>query len=140
MELALQYLDRMDQRRHSLLKLYKTDEDAFLNSLRSPFEIYSEYKEFYATFDRIFLGIYPDFVEKVNSLMKKESQFSYEFDKGLSTELRILAAIKLGILDSQKISEFLRCSISTVYNYRAKMRNAAACPKKDFENLVRSIT
>ena len=140
MELALQYLDRMDQRRHSLLKLYKTDEEAFLNALRSPFEIYSEYKEFYATFDRIFLGIYPDFVEKVNSLMKKESRFSYEFDKGLSTELRILAAIKLGILDSQKISEFLRCSISTVYNYRAKMRNAAACPKKDFENLVRSIT
>ena len=57
----------------------------------------------------------------------------------LTTELRIFALIRLGINDSVKIAEFLRRSVSTVYNYRVKMRNAALVGREEFEKQVMRI-
>ena len=57
----------------------------------------------------------------------------------MTTELRIFALIRLGITDSVKIAEFLRRSVSTVYNYRVKMRNAAFNSREDFEKQIMGI-
>ena len=43
----------------------------------------------------------------------------------LNPELRIYALIRLGIADSEKIAKFLRYSLTTIYNYRTKVRNKA---------------
>ena len=56
----------------------------------------------------------------------------------LNTELRLYALIRLGIDDSAKLAEFLRCSISTVYTYRSKMRRRALDPN-GFEESVRNM-
>ena len=45
----------------------------------------------------------------------------------------------MGITDSAKIASFLRCSLSTVYNYRTKMRNKAALSREKFEKMVSEI-
>ena len=42
-------------------------------------------------------------------------------------------------IDSVKISEFLRRSVSTIYNYRVKMRNSATNGREDFENEIMKI-
>ena len=47
--------------------------------------------------------------------------------------------LRLGITDSVKIASFLRCSLSTVYNYRTKARNKAAISREDFEKMVMRI-
>ncbi len=57
----------------------------------------------------------------------------------LSTELRVFALIRLGITDSVKIAAFLRRSVTTVYNYRVKMRNAAAGDREGFERRAAAI-
>ena len=57
----------------------------------------------------------------------------------LTTELRIYALIRLGISDSTKISTFLRYSMSTIYNYRSKIRNRARCDRNEFEDRVRNV-
>ncbi|MGE8423529.1 MAG: DUF6377 domain-containing protein, partial [Sphingobacterium siyangense] len=57
----------------------------------------------------------------------------------LNTELRIFALIRLGIYDTGKIANFLRCSMSTVYNYRTKIRNKAAVPRGEFDQFVLEI-
>ena len=57
----------------------------------------------------------------------------------LNTELRIFALIRLGIADSNKIAEFLRYSLKTIYNYRTKMRNKAKGIRDDFEKEVMRI-
>lgn len=57
----------------------------------------------------------------------------------LNRELRIYALLRLGITDSGKIANFLRCSTSTVYNYRTKMRNKAAVDRDEFENEIMKI-
>lgn len=57
----------------------------------------------------------------------------------LNTELRIFALIRLGITDSNKIAEFLRYSLRTVYNYRTKVRNKAKGERDEFEEKVKTI-
>ena len=57
----------------------------------------------------------------------------------LNTELRIFALIRLGITDSVKIAQFLRYSVTTIYNYRTKARNKAACNRDKFEKYVMQI-
>ena len=57
----------------------------------------------------------------------------------MNTELRILALIRLGVTDSVKMAHFLRTSLSTVYNYRSKLRNAALSEQPAFEEQVARI-
>lgn len=141
MDLSIHYLDRVEEKRHEYRQIAKNKgEDALLKALRSP-ATFSDYKEFYAIFDRTFLGIFPDFVEKVNELLRPDARFDVSSSKeSLPTELRILATLKLGIEDSPRIASFLKCSLSTVYTYRAKMRNQALCPKDEFEKRVKNIS
>lgn len=98
-----------------------------------------ELKEFYDNFDSIFLHIFPDFVAEFNSLLRPEEQITLKDGEQLNTELRIYALIRLGILDSVKIADFLHCSPQTVYNYRFKMRNKAKGDKETFTEQVKNI-
>lgn len=81
---------------------------------------------FYMKFDEAILNIYPSFVERVNSLLKPDSQIVVKGSEKLNTELRILALIRIGMSDSEKIAEFLRCSLATIYTYRSA--GETACP------------
>ena len=78
-------------------------------------------------------------MEKFNALIKEEYRFDIKPGKPLNTELRVFALIRLGITDSNRIAEFLRRSVSTIYNYRVKMRNAAIADRDDFERQVQNI-
>lgn len=84
--------------------------------------------EFYSKFDDAILNIYPNFVEKFNSLLNPEDKIELKPKEKLNTELRVFALIRIGITDSEKISRFLRCSLSTVYTYRSKLKKKALNP------------
>ena len=98
-----------------------------------------ELKEFYHSFDAVFLHVYPDFVEDFNSLLRPEERITLKEGELLNTELRIYALVRLGINDSVKIAEFLHCSPQTVYNNRLNARNKAIIPKEKFAETVRSL-
>lgn len=98
-----------------------------------------ELKDFYRSFDTIFLHIYPDFVSDFNSLLQDDKHITPKEGELLNTELRIYALVRLGITDSIKIAEFLHCSPQTVYNNRFRVRNKALVPKKDFAEAVRTL-
>ena len=71
--------------------------------------------------------------------MTPDSQF--EIEEGstkLTTELRVLALIRLGIVDNQKIADILRSSITTIYTYRSKLKSRAL-QKDTFEDDVKRI-
>ncbi|WP_303037106.1 DUF6377 domain-containing protein [uncultured Bacteroides sp.] len=99
----------------------------------------AELLEFYDNFDKTFLRLFPDFIEEFNKLLKPDCQTGLSNDGTMPNELRAFALIRLGITDSSRIAEFLRRSVSTVYNYRVKMRNNAICPREDFEKRVSEI-
>jgi hypothetical protein len=107
--------------------------------LKSSTAINEGVKLFHRNFDTAFLNIYPDFISEVNRLMTPGQEFELT-DSGsrLTTELRVLALIRLGISDNQKIADILRSSITTVYTYRSKTKSRALS-KESFEDDVRKI-
>ena len=107
--------------------------------LREPEYMYMQYKSFYRLFDEIFLGIFPDFPDKVNSMLKEGKQINIKHKGTLPTELRILAVIRLGITESRKIAEFLNTSVNTIYTYRTKMRYDSIAGPDKFEENVKNI-
>lgn len=94
--------------------------------------------ELYQNFDRAFLRIYPNFVQEINKLIKPDAQ--YQMKSGtLNTELRIFALIRLGINDTNQISEFLRYSLRTIYNYRSRVKAKSVIENDDFEAKIMEI-
>jgi len=98
-----------------------------------------EFEELYASFDNAFLQLFPDFVEKVNDLLNERDRFVVKKGELLNPELRIIALMRLGISDGSKISQFLRYSLTTVYNYRTKTKNRTYLPKDEFDNKILEI-
>lgn len=137
---CLNYIDKLDSFRkmvNSKIKdkqideLYKTTRN---NELKD-----NELKELFINFDTIFLHLFPNFIEKFNSLLLNEEQVILKKGEILNTELRIYALIRLGINDSNKIASFLGYSVNTIYNYRAKMKNKAKVAREDFEVAAKRI-
>ena len=134
------YLEKMDNYRRSLGKIAATGnvEELYKNIKSSKF-IEGELKEFYANFDNTFLQMFPTFVEDFNALLTNDEQISLKAGERMNTELRIFALIRLGITDSVKIAQFLRYSVTTIYNYRTKVRNKAAGDRDLLEQEVMTI-
>ena len=95
-------------------------------------------EEFYETFDRTFLAMYPDFPDRFNALLKEEGRI-YPPAGRLTTELRIFALICLGVDDSKKIASMLDYSVSTIYNYKVSVKNNAAGDRDSFEKRVKEL-
>ncbi|WP_270300841.1 DUF6377 domain-containing protein [Bacteroides thetaiotaomicron] len=95
-------------------------------------------KSAFADFDRTFLSLFPTFVENFNSLLQPDDKFILENKDALNSTLRIFALIRLGITESEQISEILGYSVNTVYNYRVRTRNKAVDPA-NFEKDVQKI-
>lgn len=134
------YLEKMDNYRRSLGKIAATGnvEELYKNIKSSKF-IEGELKEFYTNFDNTFLQLFPTFVEDFNALLADDEQISLKAGERMNTELRIFALIRLGITDSEKIAQFLRYSVTTIYNYRTKVRNKAAGDRDLLEQEVMTI-
>ena len=140
MDLCSHYLDKMDEYRRTMYKKATTGKtDELVNDLKSAQFIKNELKDFYTNFDHTFLRLFPTFIDEFNALLNPEEQITLKPTELLNTELRIFALIRLGITDSEKIANFLRYSITTIYNYRTKMRNRAAGNRNDFDANVMKI-
>lgn len=126
MTLSVSYLDQLDKSRAELARMATRGSiETMIKRLNSNSLVNHFVAGFYENFDKAFLTLYPDFINKLNSLLRPENQYSQTDKHKLTTELRVYALIWLGINESNKIAGFLRCSESTVYNYRTKMRNRA---------------
>lgn len=141
MDLCTSYISKLDSYRHALSRTVGVEGiDALMKELRSPRIAEQERKDFYKIFDESFLALFPNFISQVNNLLTDTAAFVPKTLSKLNTELRILALIRLGITDSTKIAYFLNSSLSTIYNYRTKMRNSALGDRAEFEKQVQNIT
>lgn len=99
-------------------------DDAYNMTLAST-QTTSEFKEFYAEFDKAFLNIFPHFVEEFNCLLQEDKRFKLKQKDALNIELRIFALIRLGVKDSSQIAEFMNYTPVTIYSYRTKVKSRA---------------
>ncbi|MCM1067794.1 MAG: DUF6377 domain-containing protein [Muribaculaceae bacterium] len=134
------YINKLDDFRKNIYRMIMARRfDEISELTKSPELSQGEIKELYASFDRIFLQIYPDFVSDFNTLLRPEERIELRNPAHLTTELRIYALVRLGINDSVKIAKFLHVSAQTVYNTRQRARNKAAIPKDTFAETVKSL-
>ncbi len=134
------YIDKLDKMRLNVNKMVKNKQYNELYSMTKSSEVKEqELEELYANFDKVFLNLYPNFVEDLNGLLKEECQIHLSSPNKLSAIVRVFALIRLGIDDSTKIAEFLHYAVNTIYNYRAKLRNGALNDRNEFEKKVREL-
>lgn len=138
--LCSNYIVKMEEYQTSLYKLTVNRQyEKLLKRLKSTSLIDDELTALYNHFDSIFLNLYPTFVTDFNALLNPEERIVPKAGTLLNKELRIYALIRLGITDGTKIASFLRCSTSTVYNYRTKIRNKTIINKDEFEERILQI-
>ena len=140
-DMCSHYIGGLERYRSQLRKSARTGGFAEVSEkLKSNEFIDRELDNFYAQFDATFLDLFPDFVEQLNALLQPDRQIECKSKDGiLTTELRVVALIRLGVTDSVKIAEFLRRSVSTIYNYRVKLRNSALSGREEFESRIMKI-
>lgn len=139
-KLCSTYIDKLDAYRRMVnRKISSGQTEELFRITRSQKALDDELKELYDNFDTAFLHLFPDFVGKFNALLQEDGRIVLKKGELLNTELRIFALIRLGIDDSSQIAEFLRYSVNTIYNYRAKVKNKACVARDDFEKIVEQI-
>lgn len=141
LDMCSDYIEGLARYRSNLRHIAKEKGTEELSkALKSTAFIDSELKRFYSEFDATFLALFPLFTTQLNQLLQEDKRIDLTACKGgMTTELRIMALIRLGITDSAQIARFLRRSTSTIYNYRVKMRNAALGDRDEFEKKLMKI-
>jgi hypothetical protein len=134
------YIEKLENyQKYVNKKLAARNFNELYESTKSNQLIDEELTEFYQTFDKTFLILFPNFVEQLNELFNEDERIVLKKDELLNTELRIFALIRLGINDSSKIASLLRYSVNTIYNYRVKIKNKSIVPREEFEEMVKNI-
>lgn len=140
MEKCVIYLNKVDEYRSSLRKTLKNDgTDAVKAMLRKPSFASGEFNDLLTSFDTTFLGIFPDFVDRVNEHMQDEYELTMPAKGTLSTELRILALIKLGISKRNRIAKILNMSVTTVYSYHCNLQKHSLHPDASFDKVIAGL-
>lgn len=140
LQLCSTYISEMESYRKMLSRKAATGRaDEVFKAIKSTSFINDSLKEFYQNFDASFLNIFPSFVESFNALLPEDERVYPKQGERLNTELRIFALVRLGITDSSKIASFLRCSITTIYTYRSKLKNRSL-HRDDFESQIMKIS
>ena len=140
MEKCVDYLNKVDEYRSSLRRTAKEDgPDAIMAQLRKPSFAAGEFSGLLTSLDSTFLSIFPDFVDKVNTHMQEEYRLAMPQKGTLSTELRILALIKMGISKRQKIAKILNMSVTTVYSYHCNLQKHSDIPAGKFDRTIAAL-
>lgn len=140
MDQCLGYIGKLDAFRRQIGKQLAARQEAeVMKAVKSSAMIDEEFKAFYEQFDQTFLSLFPDFVEDMNRLLLPEEAIVPRKPGTLTSELRVYALIRLGITDSNRIAKFLRYSVTTIYNYRTKVRNKARGDRNTLEEEVLRI-
>lgn len=141
MDQCSSYLEKMESFRKRLRQLLSAGKTKEIQQALTSYnqEVETELAEFYDSFDTTFINLFPTFVEDFNALLREDEQVQLKPGQKLNTELRVFALIRLGITDSTKIAHFLRYSVTTIYNYRTRMRNRARGDRDELEKQVMEI-
>ena len=137
--LCYQYIERLEsQRKLVIRKIRANQQNELLSTLSSSKLSTEENQNFLSQFDKIFLSLYPSFVNELNSLLIPEAQIELKEDNKLTPSLRIAALVRLGVTESPKIAGILSYSLQTIYNYRSTLKNSAI-DKENFEENLQKL-
>ena len=101
--------------------------------------IKDERERMYSSFDSAFLKLFPNFPVAFNALFPEEERMEIDEEKGLPTEVRIYALMRLGIDNAAEVAKYLNLSVNTVYVYKTRLKSKSNVSKDDFDRCVMQI-
>ena len=138
--LCYQYIERLESQRKLVIRKIRANQQNELLSILSSSKLSTEENQnFLSQFDKIFLSLYPSFVNELNSLLIPEAQIELKEDNELTPSLRVAALVRLGVTESPKIAGILSYSLQTIYNYRSTLKNSAI-DKENFEENLQKLS
>lgn len=98
-----------------------------------------EKEELLQNFDKVFLKLFPDFIQRFNDLFREEDRIQLKDHEFLNTDLRIFALIRMGLHENEKIARILEYSVNTINTYKTKIKNRSIVPNEEFEQRIMEI-
>ena len=132
-------LEKMEGMKKTISRQLLTKQYEGIEGELKKYNAKKERKLLFEDFDRIFLKLFPDFVNRFNALFEKENQIEPKDEKSLTTDLRIFALIRLGITDNEKIAHILNFSVNTIYTYKTRIKNKSIVSNEEFEEKIMNI-
>lgn len=135
-----QYIDKLEHMYRIInRKVAMRQFDDFAKMFKEA-DIQLERENMYVTFDQTFLKLFPDFPNEYKLLFPPEEIAHMGIENGsLTVEMRIFALIRLGVIESEKISKFLNYSIHTINTYKTKVKNKSIIQNELFEQKIMEI-
>jgi len=134
-----EFFDRIGKFKKSLEQkiAYRKWEDII--TLVNSTNLKKEKEELLQNFDKVFLKLFPDFIQRYNDLFREEDKVQLKDHEFLNTDLRIFALIRMGIHDNEKIARILEYSVNTINTYKTKIKNRSIVPNEEFEQRIMEI-
>ena len=135
-----QYIDKLERMYRMINRKVAMKQYEEFPKLFKEADILNERKNMYISFDQTFLKLFPDFINEYKLLFPQDEIIHMEIENGsLTVEMRIFALIRLGIIESEKISKFLNYSIHTINTYKTKVKNKSIIQNELFEQKIMEI-
>ncbi len=137
--LAVQSLDNLQEMNlYTMRKLAAGQAKGLLSELESGKLVQNYRERFFKSFDTYFLEYRPEFIDRLNELLREDARFAPLAQPMLSPELRIAAFMSLGFCDSARLAQALGLSLNTVYTYRNRLKGRAA-DRVNFEKKLQDL-
>ena len=133
-----EYIARIEAFQKSIHRKVVARQFDDLSAILKSNDLKKERESLFESFDRIFLKLFPSFVEEFNALFREEDRITPKSGELLSPEMRIFALMRLGIKDNEKIAKFLDYSMSTIYTYKTKIKSKSI-DRDRFEECIMKI-
>jgi len=133
------YIEKIDRLKRSVEKNVREKRYEEILSVLNRLNTNFERENLSHSFDKVFLSLFPKFVDDFNRLFDAEHQIHLHDGQLLNSELRIFALIRLGIHDNETIGKILNYSVNTIYTYKTKVKNKSFVPNEEFEDKIMLI-
>lgn len=133
------YIEKLDRLKRSIEKKVKEKRYEEVLMALNRLNTGSERENLSHSFDKVFLNIFPNFVQDFNALFDEAHRVHLNEGQLLNSELRIFALIRLGIHDNESIGKILNYSVNTIYTYKTKVKNKSFIPNDEFEDRIMLI-
>jgi hypothetical protein len=137
--ISTNYVDKLEHLKENILRNLENKRYGNIEQSLAKLVIKKERDQLFQNFDKIFLSIFPDFVDGFNALFNEEDRVYLSEDGAMNTDLRIFALIRMGIFENEKIAKILNFSINTIYSYKNRIKKRSLVPNNEFEDKIMEI-
>lgn len=137
--ISTNYVDKLEYLKQTISRNLDNKRYSNISQALGKLVIKKEREQLFRNFDKIFLSIFPDFVDGFNALFEEKDQVQLSDQGDMNTDLRIFALIRMGIYENEKIAKILNFSINTIYSYKNRIKKRSIVPNNEFEDRIMDI-